>query len=67
MGKQASYLEGFLKGLSMDMNSDCGKAIKEIVNCISSISDEVDALKDNVDDIDDRVDNLEDNIDEEIY
>lgn len=49
MQKRAAFLKGFMKGLSIDSNSDYGKAIKEIVACISEIADEFDDLSDRID------------------
>lgn len=48
MKEKASFLEGFIKGLSIDSNSDYSKAIKEIVSCISKISEEFDDLNQRV-------------------
>ncbi|MBO6126948.1 MAG: hypothetical protein J6P21_03020 [Clostridia bacterium] len=49
MQEKAAFLKGFIKGLSMDANSDCSKAIKEIVSCIADIAEEVDGLRERAD------------------
>lgn len=48
MQEKAAFLKGFIKGLSIDANSDYSKAIKEIVACISGIADEFDDLNDRI-------------------
>lgn len=55
MQEKAAFLKGFIKGLAMDANSDCGKAIKEIVACISEIADEFDDLSDRVDYLEEKM------------
>ena len=55
MQERAAFLKGFIKGLSLDANSDCSKAIKEIVACISEIADEFDDLSDRVDYLEEEI------------
>ena len=63
MQEKAAFLEGFIKGLSMDKNSDYSKAIKEIVNCISEIADEIDDLNERVDILEEEMCDINDMLD----
>lgn len=60
MKEKAAFLEGFIKGLSMDVNSDYSKAIKEIASCISYMAEAIDDLEDRTDLIEEDVCDIQD-------
>ena len=62
--KCASYLEGFLKGLNMDPNSDCTKAFIEVSKCVSAMASEINDLRGSLDNTLDRIDDLQDLVDD---
>ncbi len=62
--KCASYFEGFLKGLNMDPNSDCTKALIEASKCISAMASEINDLRGSLDHSLDRIDDLQDLVDD---
>src|SRR3712207_6864674 len=67
---KVSYINGLVDGLDIDLQSKEGRIIKELINVLADVAEEIEEIKDAQNDIQDYMDNIDENInllEDEIY